>query len=489
VALDVRAVRPPGAVIGVAAVAGIAWLLERNAYPSYDYAFALASAQDILAGRGTGYQVPVFSPVPHPLTLAEAIAVAPLGEAGFAVFTVFALLAFGLLCWSVFRIGATLGSWSVGLLAAATVFTSPAIFELGVRTYGDVAYAALVAFATSLEITRPRRGWPVLAVLGLAGLLRPEAWLLAGLYWLYLAPRLGWRGRAWLAGLLALAPVVWMAMDAALTSDPLHSFEVTRVYTEKADASTSPRESWIALRSLTGWPVVAGALAGAVLACRRAGRAAAVPLIVGAVALVATVGPSFLGESPVLRRYLVVPGAVLSVFFAFACLGWTGARRASRAWQAAGAGLLVVAVVVLAPERLDRWETHRGAQAGRVELLDHLREWATAPRVRSFLSAPGCRPVLVPGYGYRPYLRFWLDVPPRAVAFHFSDATPMRGTVLLPTAVDRYHRIMLADVGRATRARVLSDPAFVERFRRVAGSPRWDLYASASCRRAVERGL
>ena len=33
-----------------------------------------------------------------------------------------------------------------------------------------------------------RAGWPVLALLGLAGLLRPEAWLFAGVYWLYLWP-------------------------------------------------------------------------------------------------------------------------------------------------------------------------------------------------------------------------------------------------------------------------------------------------------------
>ena len=34
---------------------------------------------------------------------------------------------------------------------------------------------------------RPRAGWPVLALLALAGLLRPEAWLFSVAYWLYLA--------------------------------------------------------------------------------------------------------------------------------------------------------------------------------------------------------------------------------------------------------------------------------------------------------------
>jgi hypothetical protein len=44
------------AVVFVAAVAGFAAVLEPNAYPSYDYAFVLASAQDVLEGRPTGRQ-------------------------------------------------------------------------------------------------------------------------------------------------------------------------------------------------------------------------------------------------------------------------------------------------------------------------------------------------------------------------------------------------------------------------------------------------
>jgi hypothetical protein len=482
-------IRVLAAVIGVTGVAGLAAILEPNAYPSYDYAFALASAQDVLAGRGTGYEVPVYSPVSHPLTLLEALAVVPLGDLAFPVFTAVALLALGLLCLSVFRIGAAIASWHVGLLAAAIVFTSPVIFELSVRTYGDIAFAALMTAALALEIERPRRGWPVLAVLALAGLLRPEAWLFSAAYWLYLAPPLAWRDRIGLSAIAAAAPTLWLTADFLLTGDPLHSAEVARVYTEKADATTSPHDVWVAVRSLTGWPILVGALAGIALAWRRGTRELRLLLVVGAGAFAATVAPSFLGESPVLRRYLVVPGAVLSLLFAVACLGWTGSRSSAPAWRAAGTGLLLLAVVVLAGARADHWDGHRHAQERRVTFLEHLRRWATDTPQRAYLTAPGCRPIRVPGYAYRPFLRYWLDVPPRAVSFYVPDATPLDGIVLLPTPADHYQSLMLIHVGRQMRDNFLGDPRFSKRFHRVAATARWELYAGKACRRAVTGGV
>ena len=477
------------AVVFVSAIAGLAAILEPNAYPSYDYAFVLASAQDVLEGRATGYQVPVYSPVPHPLTLVSALAAVPFGDGAFAIFTVLGLLSIGLLCWALLRIGDLLGSWPAGLLAAALVFTSPPIFELAARNPGDVGFAALVAAATVAELARPRRGAAVLVLLALAGLLRPEAWLLAGLYWLYVLPAHEWLARLRLAALVAAAPLAWMTMDALLTGDALHSVEVTRVYTEKAAATASLDEVWKAITSVSGWPLVLGAIAGAALAWRDGRRTAVVPLVAGAVALLATVAPSLLGESPVLRRYLVLPAAMIAALFALAALGWTGARKAKAAWAAGGLALAALMIVVLAGDRERTWDSHRRDQEQRVALIDRLQPWATAPAQRAYLTAPACHPIRVPGYGYRPYLRYWLNVPARAVAFNFGDATPEQGVVLLPTPADDYQRRMLASVGRTTRASLLAQAGFAERFRRVARTSRWELYAAPRCRRAAARAI
>jgi hypothetical protein len=242
---------------------------------------------------------------------------------------------------------------------------------------------------------------------------------------------------------------------------------------------------WVAIKSLTGWPVLLGALAGVAVAWRRGARGAKLLVVAGTAAFVTTAGPSFLGESPVLRRYLVFSGVALSLLFAVACVGWSGSRSPDRAWRVAGSGLLVLAVVALAGDRADLWDGHRHAQERRVTFLEHLRRWTDAPAQRAYLTEPACLPIRVPGYAYRPYLRFWLDVPARAVLFHFGDLTPDEGTVLLPTAADRFQSLMLVGVGRRTRDGVLSARSFSARFRKVAASPRWELYAGEECRRAV----
>ncbi len=58
---------------------------------------------------------------------------------------------------------------------------------LAVRAYIDIPFMALVLWAAVLEYERPRRGGVVWLLLAAAGLLRPEAWALLGLYWLWMS--------------------------------------------------------------------------------------------------------------------------------------------------------------------------------------------------------------------------------------------------------------------------------------------------------------
>jgi hypothetical protein len=48
---------------------------------------------------------------------------------------------------------------------------------------------------------------------------------------------------------------------------------------------------------------------------------------------------------------------------------------------------------------------------------------------------------------------------------------------------------VLAGIGRTTRANVLAGSQFAERFRRVARTSRWELYAAPRCRRAAARAI
>ena len=76
---------------------------------------------------------------------------------------------------------------AAGALAALLFLTRVPVLSYGVRAYVDVPYLLLVLGALLRRVAAagaPAR--PVLALLALAGLLRPEAWAFSALYWLYL---------------------------------------------------------------------------------------------------------------------------------------------------------------------------------------------------------------------------------------------------------------------------------------------------------------
>ena len=113
------------------------------------------------------------------------------------------------------------------------------ILSYGVRAYVDIPYLLLVLGALLVESRRRRAGAPVLVLLALAGLLRPEAWAFSGLYWLYLLPgRDAPAGLARLTLLAAAAPLVWLLSDLAITGDPLWSLTNTRHTAETLDRVT-----------------------------------------------------------------------------------------------------------------------------------------------------------------------------------------------------------------------------------------------------------
>ena len=103
----------------------------------------------------------------------------------------------------------------------------------------DLPTAAFVVWAAVLEARKPRRGAPVLILLGLAGLLRPEAWLYAGAYWLWLVadPAIRRDGRQGtvpcprrlirLTALAAAAPLIWLVSDLLITGNAIHSLSGT----------------------------------------------------------------------------------------------------------------------------------------------------------------------------------------------------------------------------------------------------------------------
>ena len=141
---------------------------------------------------------------------------------------------------------------------------------------------AMVVWAAALEAQRPRRGAAGPLLLTVAGLLRPEAWVLAGMYWCWMARRASWRDRVLLALLAAVAPVVWALTDWAVTGDPLFSLHYTSSSAEDLGRQLPLSQLPTAIPRVLRQPGQAAGAAGrrARLRARRAARAAAggVPL-------------------------------------------------------------------------------------------------------------------------------------------------------------------------------------------------------------------
>jgi hypothetical protein len=190
-------------------------------------------------------------------------------------------------------------------------------------------------------------------VLDLAGLIRPEAWLLAGAYWLYLVPRRRPAELARLAALAAAAPVLWVLSDLVITGDALWSLSHTR-----ATAQTLHRVTGLANFPVNGTKAIGGVLRpdgalaaaiGGLLTIWLLPRRALPGLLTGAVALVAF-GVVASSGLPIQQRYAFLPACLLAIFAGAGLFGWRSLpadHRARRPWQAAAVVILVAALALV----------------------------------------------------------------------------------------------------------------------------------------------
>src|SRR3954449_7901416 len=157
-------------------------------YLNYDARYALDWASDIWNGMNPDFMAQ-WAPTPHPLSIALSSLALPFGHSGDQVIVWLVLLGFGALVWLSYRLGERLFNPWVGVVTALIVATRPAILRDTLLGYQDIWFEALIVGAVLLEAGKRRRGVPVLVLLALAGLLRPEAGVLAG-------PHLVRQGRA-----------------------------------------------------------------------------------------------------------------------------------------------------------------------------------------------------------------------------------------------------------------------------------------------------
>jgi hypothetical protein len=417
-----RAPAWPVLALGALAVVTAAGFVAYPTYPNYDSYASLVWARDVLHGSAPAFDA-YRAPTQHPLAIAFAALLSLAGDGADRLLVGATLAAFVALVAGLYRLATVAFAPLVGAVAAVLLCTRFDFPFLALRAYVDIPYLALVVWAAALEAARPRRGGPVLALLVAAGLLRPEAWILSGVYLLWCAPATGWPRRLRQAALVAAAPLAWAAVDLAVTGDPLFSLTHTSGLAEelgrRQEASAIPGSTLTFLRGLDKTPVVAAGVLGIGLAATLFRRRARVPLalLVVGLATFALVGVSGLS---VIFRYLLVPALMLMVFAAVAVAGWTllpRARRARRAWALA-AGLIVLygiafTVTHVTPRRFAAELRFRGdSHAALVALLRD-------PAVR---AARRCGPVSLPNHKLVPEVRFVLDAGPADVVAR-SDRT------------------------------------------------------------------
>jgi len=373
------------------AIGAAAFLAYGGGFPNTDASWTLVWGRELLH-----LDAPSFAAgaTPHPLPNVIGVLAAAVHPADETVLTVLGYLAVGALVMGVFSLGRALFGVAAGVVAALLVFTRDTLLFYGALAYLDVLFAALVVCAVALEAARPRRGVPVLALLAVAGLVRPEAWLLAAAYWVYARPP----GRV--AVLLVLAaPVLWAAHDLLLTGDPVFSFTTTTDATGRSGRPTGLEGVFSELPrdvARTARPDVCLAAVLGLVVAWRAGRFA---LLFGALvaSTVATAIPVLAG-TPMNDRYLMVTMALLCV----AAAGPVALLREGGAWRLAGAAglaLLVVGAALEAPRFADR----------RADGVDRAERRADAHAALE----PGvpCRPVVLPNNRLIPVVASWLDVP------------------------------------------------------------------------------
>ncbi|MCW2994772.1 MAG: hypothetical protein JWQ18_2267 [Conexibacter sp.] len=408
---------PALALLALAIATFVGFLLYPT-YPNYDSYYSLLWGREVLHGH-----LPSFdeyrSPTEHPLAVLFGAALSILGRHGDRVMVFFTEASFVVLCAGIYRLARQAFTPLVGLAAAGILCTRFDFPFLAARAYIDIPYLAFVVWAAALELGKPRRGGVVWVLLACAGLLRPEAWIIIGLYFLWMCS--GELGPAHATGAVrlkrwaryatwaAIGPVVWVLVDFAATGHPFFSLQHTTGLAEELGRTKGLSEVPTATRkfflNLAKAPVLYAGIAGFVAAVWLAPRRAIMPTALwligtGTFVLVGVAGLS------VIDRYLLVPTLMVMVFAAVALGGWTMLRQdllIRKVWALASLAIIVYGVAFTATrvnfhnfdaELRLRGNSHRSL----VALLDQ-------PAVR---AARRCGPVSTPNHKLVPDTRWIL---------------------------------------------------------------------------------
>jgi hypothetical protein len=444
--LSLRIGRSPA----VPAVLGGALLLRLLAgvgFANYDTLYALAWGGQLARGSSPAYETAI-APTPHPLVEALGFVLSPMTAGTIEDVTVaLGFLALSACAWVIYALAREWFGVAAGALAALIFITRDPVLSYGVRAYIDIPYLFGVLCALLLIARRPRAAAKPLALLSLAGLLRPEAWVFSGLYLLYV---LDWlparrrreraaaapagRERAGLILLAASAPAIWLLSDLAITGDLLWSLKNTRHTAHALDRvrgiSNVPQYIPRRVGEILRPPVLAGATVGIALGLRWLRARALAPAAAGVLALVVFAAFATLGL-PINTRYAFGVAAIGCVFAGAGAFGWRELERDDPRrlpWMVAGA-IVVAALLAYAPA------SYKGAdrELGKLARQERIQNDLVA-LVGDHAVTLRCGPVGVPNHAPVPLLALYLKTSPREITNAATGEPQQRGVYVDPAS-------------------------------------------------------
>jgi hypothetical protein len=433
-ALSSRLTSPAFAVAGALVVAaGIFVGLPDTPLNLYDVSFSLLWGRELL--QGTLPNVHLFgASTPHPAAILAGALAALFDADALVAMRAIVYIAAGVLVVGFIAVGRALRLSALGPIAALTLAVSaPIVVEMiGHATVSDVPGTAAVIGALALEAARPHRGTGPLMLLALAGLFRPEAWLLSAAYWCYLAPRASARERIRFAALAAIGPLLWMADDLLLTGSPIYSLTYTQQATVAAARPTglaqAPQRLLSVFTQNLGTPVLLGVAAGALINLRtRRLPGILLPAVALSAASFLALGAATL---PLNQRYALPLLCFTAIFFAYFLVGWWRLPgRTPRSIWAFAALAIAVATIAEVPANLHDIDFDRDGLSRQAAAEVALAQLVAPPAIRSALA--GCSP-LDTDWRIVPILAYDLHRKPDTLTV-LDSGVPDRGVVIEAT--------------------------------------------------------
>lgn len=460
---------------------GLAVFLIRPTFPNYDTYYDLVWGKAIASGHLPDYNV-LRTPTPHPLAEVYAAFLSLFGGAADRIFVLTTIACFLGLIVVIFRFTQHLLGTLIAAVGVAFVLTRTDLEFYAMRAVVDVPFLLMIFSAGLIELKRPRAGMPVLALLGLAGLLRPEAWVFSGAYVLWLYPKVGWPGIVRYAAVAAIAPLLWLISDWIVTGHPLHSLTSTRDVAGQFGRNRSVPSAIGQIPSYIGANEhyvndVVGGL-GCLLAIYLLRKRAALPAGLIAIGLFTFLAIAAAGLS-VIPRYLVVPSILLNVGVGVALFGWTIVKE-RRARQVA-IGVAVLSVLIVAwrvPAFVNDFRKLHGqtlfVKRQHQNLKSVLEDPAVVPLLRS------CGPITVPTHSAIPVIEYETGLPKQAIQASIAQARPPARGLLFNDITFNFEPAAARSVTgvSAASAQKWWSNYPLSAFKFVAANPFWRVYAN-----------